>query len=90
MARGAVKNKVPIAKSAAKKGVSESGKGPDKTRSYMSQEDIPAYELDEALLVAKALIQQYGGHPSTPLDVAAKLWTSPQRAGSFACCAAHL
>jgi len=77
MARGAVKNKAPIAKSAAKKGVSESGKGPDKTRSYMSQEDIPAYELDEALLVAKALIQQYGGHPSTPLDVAAAMDLTP-------------
>jgi len=33
----------------------------DKTRSYrsyLSQEDIPAYELDEAILVAKALLQE--------------------------------
>jgi hypothetical protein len=39
----------------ADKALSVLQKGPDKTRSYLSQEDIPAYELDEALLVAKAL-----------------------------------
>jgi predicted nucleotide-binding protein len=48
-----------------------------RTRSYMSQEDIPAYDLDEAMLVAKALIQEYGGHPATPLDVAAAMDLTP-------------
>ncbi|KQV88362.1 TIR domain-containing protein [Pelomonas sp. Root1237] len=43
----------------------------------MSQEDIPAYDLDEALLVAKALLQEYGGHPATPLDVAAAMDLTP-------------
>lgn len=49
----------------------------EKTRSYMSQEDIPAYDLDEALLVAKALFQEYGGQPATPLDVAAAMDLTP-------------
>lgn len=52
-------------------------KSVDKVRSYISQEDVPAYELDEALLVAKALLQEYGGHPSTPLDVAAAMDLTP-------------
>jgi len=52
----------------------------EKTRSYrtyLSQEDIPAYDLDEALLVAKALLQEYGGHPAAPLDVAAAMDLTP-------------
>lgn len=77
MARGPVKKVTPISKEAAKKAAVDSGKSPDKTRSYMSQEDIPAYELDEALLVAKAILQQYGGHASTPLDVAAAMDLTP-------------
>jgi predicted nucleotide-binding protein len=46
-------------------------------RHYLSQEDIPAYDLDEAVLVAKALLQEYGGHPATPLDVAAAMDLTP-------------
>lgn len=49
----------------------------DKTRSYMSQEDIPSYDLEEALLVAKALLQEYGGHAAAPLDVAAAMDLTP-------------
>lgn len=52
-------------------------KAVEKTRSYMSQEDIPAYDLEQALLVAKALFQQYGGDASTPLDVAAAMDLTP-------------
>lgn len=54
-----------------------SGNAAEKTRSYMSQEDVPAYDLDEAILVAKALLQEYGGHPATPLDVAAAMDLTP-------------
>jgi predicted nucleotide-binding protein len=60
-----------------KKEVIEPQKGPEKTRSYLSQEDIPAYGVNEALLVAKAILQQYGGDPSTPLDVAAAMDLTP-------------
>lgn len=68
--------KVSLAKKADIK-ATDTHKGHDKTRSYLSQEDIPAYELEEALLVAKALLQEYGGHPSTPLDVAAAMDLTP-------------
>ena len=54
-----------------------SGIAAEKTRSYLSQEDIPAYDLNEALLVAKALVQEYGGDPATPLDVAAAMDLTP-------------
>lgn len=60
-----------------KESVQAAPKLADKTRSYMSQEDIPAYDLEEALLVAKALLQEYGGHASTPLDVAAAMDLTP-------------
>lgn len=82
MARGPVKKVTPTVKAATKKGGPDASKAPEKTRSYMSQEDIPAYDLDEALLVAKSLLQQYGGHPSTPLDVAAAMDLTPS-SGKF-------
>jgi predicted nucleotide-binding protein len=75
--------KVPAKKAATAKktqGKTPSSAPPsaaEKTRSYMSQEDIPAYDLNEALLVAKALLQEYGGDPATPLDVAAAMDLTP-------------
>jgi predicted nucleotide-binding protein len=77
MARAPIK-KISAAKPpSAKKVEKTSPKPAEKTRSYMSQEDIPAYELDEALLVAKALLQEYGGHAAAPLDVAAAMDLTP-------------
>lgn len=90
MVRGPAKKVTPTAKAAAKKGAAEGGKAADKTRSYMSQEDIPAYELDEALLVAKALFQQYGGHASTPLDVAAAMDLTPSSSKFRMLCGASI
>jgi predicted nucleotide-binding protein len=77
MAKAPMKKNAPAKKADAKKVSSASVKAVEKTRSYLSQEDIPAYELDEALLVAKALLQEYGGHPATPLDVAAAMDLTP-------------
>lgn len=77
MVRSQVKKVTPITKTAVKRKEPEAIKASDKTRSYMSQEDIPAYSLEEAILVAKALLQQYAGHPSTPLDVAAAMDLTP-------------
>lgn len=77
MTKATEKKSPDTGKVATKKQSADLQKGTEKSRSYMSQEDIPAYELDEALLVAKALIQEYGGHPSTPLDVAAAMDLTP-------------
>ena len=68
----ATKN-APAKKAAAKKSAPEAAKASEKTRSYMSQEDIPTFSIDEALVVAKVIFAEYGGGPSTPLDVAAGL-----------------
>lgn len=77
MAKASEKKATVTKKPAVQKPGTDLQKGTEKVRSYMSQEDIPAYELDEALLVAKALLQEYGGHPSTPLDVAAAMDLTP-------------
>jgi predicted nucleotide-binding protein len=74
MAKASAKKITPAKKVEAKR---PSRNSAEKTRSYMSQEDIPAYDLDEAILVAKALLQEYGGHPTTPLDVAAAMDLTP-------------
>lgn len=63
--------KVTAKKSAAKKSVPGAAKASEKTRSYMSQEDIPAFSIDEALVVAEVIFAEYGGGPSTPLDASA-------------------
>ena len=68
-----VTKKVPKKKAPTKKLVPEAGKGSEKPRSYLSQEDIPAFSIDEALVVANVIFAEYGGGPSTPLDVAAGL-----------------
>lgn len=65
--------KVPAKKTGAKKSAPATAKFSEKPRSYMSQEDIPAFSIDEALVVAKVIFAEYGGGPSTPLDVAAGL-----------------
>jgi predicted nucleotide-binding protein len=74
MAKAPAKKVASAKKVEAKK---PSGNAAEKTRSYMSQEDIPAYDLNEAILVAKALLQEYGGDPATPLDVAAAMDLTP-------------
>lgn len=74
--------KTVTAKKAATKKVDAAAEKTRSNRTYLSQEDIPAYELDEALLVAKALLQEYGGHAAKPLDVAAAMDLSPS-SGKF-------
>lgn len=75
--------KAPAKKTPAKNAVAKSVALPEvirtseKTRSYMSQEDIPAFSIDEALVIAKVIFAEYGGGPSTPLDVAAGLEMQP-------------
>ena len=69
----AASKKVPAKQAPAKKSAPEVVRASDKPRSYMSQEDIPAFSIDEALVVAKVIFAEYSGGPSTPLDVAAGL-----------------
>jgi len=49
----------------------------DKKRTRISQTDIPAYSIDEALRIPRALIENYAGKSTTPLNVASALNVSP-------------
>jgi predicted nucleotide-binding protein len=51
-------------------------------RVRVSQADIPAYPLEAALRVPKAIVENYNSKPSTPLKVAAAMKMSPA-AGPF-------
>jgi predicted nucleotide-binding protein len=46
-------------------------------RARVSQTDVPAYSLDEALRVARAIAENYAFKPTRPLDVAAAMSNSP-------------
>jgi hypothetical protein len=51
-------------------------------RVRVSQSDVPAYSLDEALRVAYAISNEYGKQPTRPVDVATALQMMPN-AGPF-------
>jgi hypothetical protein len=46
-------------------------------RRYLSQADVPSVSLEEALRVPRALVENYGGDPTTPLKVAKALDMTP-------------
>lgn len=46
-------------------------------RSYVSQADVPAHSLDEALRVAKSLADNFGKNPTKPLRLAQAMELSP-------------
>lgn len=46
-------------------------------RQRLSQADVPAYSLSEALRVARAIFNNYGGDPTKPLHVAAAMELKP-------------
>lgn len=46
-------------------------------RVYLSQEDVPAYSLEEALRIPQAIFDNYGKQPTVPLKVAAAMKLAP-------------
>lgn len=48
-----------------------------KTRSRLSQEDVPGYSLDQALRVARAIAENYAYRPTRPMNVADAMGMSP-------------
>jgi len=48
-----------------------------KPRQRLSQEDVPAYSLDQALRVPKAIAENYAFKPTRPLNVAGAMSMSP-------------
>ena len=50
----------------------------EKSRSYLSQADVPLYSLEKALKIPQAIVDNYGKGPAKPLEVAKVLEVSPQ------------
>lgn len=48
-----------------------------KVRQNLKQTDVPSYRLDEALKVPRAILENYGGKPVTPLELAQALQVLP-------------
>jgi predicted nucleotide-binding protein len=46
-------------------------------RVYVSQEDVPAYPLEEALRIPTAIFENYGKSPTAPMKVAAAMSLAP-------------
>jgi hypothetical protein len=90
MAKPAAKKSAPAKAVPIKKAVPAATKPVERTRSYLSQEDVPAYGLNDALLIPNAMFTQYGGGPSTPLDVAAALDMLPSSSKFRMLCGASI
>lgn len=50
---------------------------PKAKRVQVSQADVPAYALDDALRVAVAIVENYASAPTKPLEVAAAMNLAP-------------
>jgi len=51
-------------------------------RAYLSQSDVPGTSLEEALRIPRAIVENYAGGPTTPLQLASALNVAPT-SGSF-------
>lgn len=59
-------------------------------RTYVSQSDVPAYSLDQALRVAKAISDNFGKGPVKPLRVAEAMNVTPTSSGFRMLCGASI
>jgi hypothetical protein len=59
-------------------------------RAYVSQSDVPAYSLDQALRVARALDENFGRNPAKPLRVAEAMNMTPSSSGFRMLCGASI
>lgn len=61
-----------------------------KKREYLSQSDIPRYGLEQALRVAEAIQDNYGGKPVTPVQLARALKMRPTSSSFKMLCGASI
>lgn len=59
-------------------------------RSRVSQSDVPAFALEEAIRIPLAISENYACHPVKPLDLAAALGLSPSSSGFRMLCGASI
>jgi hypothetical protein len=72
-------------RTAARQSEAEEGK-----RKYLSQTDVPAYGLNQALRVAQAIADNYGKNPTRPLRVAQALGIQPSSSSFRMMCGASI
>ncbi|MGH8014852.1 MAG: hypothetical protein ACREBV_01525, partial [Candidatus Zixiibacteriota bacterium] len=48
-----------------------------KKRTFVSQQDVPSFSLDQALRIPEAIAENYGNRSATPLQVAKALQLGP-------------
>lgn len=72
------------------KSTSRSNKAGSARRTHVSQSDVPAYSLNQALEIPRAIHTQYGGHPTPPLMVAKALDAKPNSSSFRMLCGAAI
>lgn len=84
MSRAPRKPATPVtaASSSAASGGPNGNTSPNSRKARVSQTDVPRYPLDDALRVARAIADEYGKRPVSPLDIAVALNMKPTT-GSF-------
>ena len=83
------KNKMAKAPSkSASNGPGASGSGSGKKKVYLNQTDVPRHSLEEAMRVPRAISDEYGKQPTSPLDIAAALDVKPSSGGFRYLCGA--
>ena len=63
---------------------------PDKTRKYLSQADVPAWSLDQAIRIPRAIADEHAGRPTRPIDVAHAMNVQPSTGGFRTLCGAAI
>lgn len=79
--------KAAIAKTVPKDSKSNSN---GSKRAYLSQSDVPNIGLSHAMRIPKSIFENYGGHASTPLEVAEGTDMTPTSGGFRNLCGASL
>ena len=65
----------------AKRTAEKNGDTKTNRRKYLSQSDVPAVSLEQALRVATAIAEQHASAPVTPLQLAAAMMMRPTTGG---------
>lgn len=76
----------------AKKAAKEAAKTSESTATpkRLSQSEVPRVSLSQALRVARAIVENYGGDPTTPVEVGAALEIKPTSGGFRELCGASI
>jgi len=60
------------------------------TRKYLSQTDVPAWSLDQAIRIPRAIADEHASRPTRPIDVALAMKMQPSTGGFRTLCGAAI